>query len=298
MNKFDRKLKNIIKKEAPELPEDVSERIDRTVENLCAPKKKKNKVWPVLGRIAVIAVLVMIILPNVSRDVAYAMLDVPVLGDIVKVVTVWELHENSDRVHENVRLPEISGTVGIKELISGINKDIQNKASEKMQIFEKDSSELTEAHFSLFVDYDVVTDTDEWFTLKFMISEASGSSNLEQTFYHIDKKRCRMVTLSNLFRKDFDYVTVFSDYIYGRIKEEMAESSEVMYWTKEDSSYFKYEGINADQNFYFNADGDLVIVFDKYQIAPGSMGCPEFVIPKSLYGGKLLYDQTEGSPGS
>ena len=70
----------------------------------------------------------------------------------------------------------------------------------------------------------------------------------------------------------------------------MAASSEVMYWTKEESSYFKYEGITADQNFYFNNDGDLVIVFDKYQIALGSMGCPEFVIPKTLYEGKLLYN--------
>ena len=159
-----------------------------------------------------------------------------------------------------------------------------------MQIFEKDSSELVDAHFSLTVDYDVVTDTDDWFTLKFMISEASGSSNLEQTFYHIDKKHYRRVTLSNLFKKDFDYVTVLSDYIYERIKEEMAASSEVMYWTREESSYFEYEGITADQNFYFNNDGDLVIVFDKYQIAPGSMGCPEFVIPKTVYEGNLLYN--------
>ena len=290
MKNFDRKLKNLLKKEAPELPEDLSDKIDKTVENLCSVKKKKSRFWPALGRVAVIALLVMIILPNISRDVAYAMLDVPVLGDFVKVVTVWEFHENGDRTHENIRLPEISGTDEIKGLIQEINDDITKKASEKMQIFEKDSSEFVDAHFSLSVDYDVVTDTDDWFTLKFMISEASGSSNLEQTFYHIDKKHYRRVTLSNLFKKDFDYVTVFSDYIYERIKEEMAASSEVMYWTKEESSYFKYEGITADQNFYFNNDGDLVIVFDKYQIAPGSMGCPEFVIPKTLYEGKLLYN--------
>lgn len=290
MKKFDRKLKNLLKKEAPELPEDVSDKIDKTVENLCSVKKKKSRFWPALGRVAVIVLLVMIILPNISRDVAYAMLDVPVLGDFVKVVTAWEFHENGDRTHENIRLPEISGTDEIKGLIQEINDDITKKASEKMQIFEKDSSEIVDAHFSLSVDYDVVTDTDDWFTLKFMISESSGSSNLEQTFYHIDKKHYRRVTLSNLFKKDFDYVTVFSDYVYERIKEEMAASSEVMYWTKEKSSYFKYEGITADQNFYFNNDGDLVIVFDKYQIAPGSMGCPEFVIPKTLYEGKLLYN--------
>ncbi len=293
MKNFDQKLKNLLKKEAPELPEDVSEKIDKTVENLCSVKKKKSRFWPTVGRVAVVILLIMIILPNISRNVAYAMLDVPVLGDFVKVVTVWEFHENGERTRENVKLPEISGSDAIKELIKEINDDITEKASEKMQIFEKNSAEASEAHFSLSVDYDVVTDTDDWFTLKFVICEASGSSNLEQTFYHIDKKHCRRVTLSNLFKKDFDYVTVFSDYIYERIKAEMANNSEVIYWTKEDSSYFKYEGINTDQNFYFNADGDLVIVFDKYQIALGSMGCPEFMIPESLYKGNFLYNQTE-----
>ena len=33
-------------------------------------------------------------------------------------------------------------------------------------------------------------------------------------------------------------------------------------------------------NFYRNKDGNLVIVFDKYEVAPGSMGTPEFVINK------------------
>lgn len=37
---------------------------------------------------------------------------------------------------------------------------------------------------------------------------------------------------------------------------------------------------DGKHNFYRNKDGNLVIVFDKYEVAPGSMGTPEFVIKK------------------
>ena len=30
-------------------------------------------------------------------------------------------------------------------------------------------------------------------------------------------------------------------------------------------------------------DGDLVIAFDKYQVAPGAYGCPSFTIPRAVY---------------
>ncbi|MDE7061582.1 MAG: RsiV family protein, partial [Lachnospiraceae bacterium] len=38
----------------------------------------------------------------------------------------------------------------------------------------------------------------------------------------------------------------------------------------------------ADRNFYLNAENKLVIVFDEYEVAPGSMGMPEFVIPEEV----------------
>ena len=43
-----------------------------------------------------------------------------------------------------------------------------------------------------------------------------------------------------------------------------------------------FNEISETQNFYFNEAGELVIAFDEYEIAPGYMGCPEFVIPKSV----------------
>ena len=43
-----------------------------------------------------------------------------------------------------------------------------------------------------------------------------------------------------------------------------------------------------DQNFYINDENQLVIVFDEYEVAPGSMGTPEFVIPTEFLNGMLV----------
>ena len=41
-------------------------------------------------------------------------------------------------------------------------------------------------------------------------------------------------------------------------------------------------------NFYFDADGNLVLVFEKYEVAPGYMGTPEFTIPKEIFNEKMV----------
>ncbi|MDD6333654.1 MAG: RsiV family protein, partial [Clostridia bacterium] len=41
--------------------------------------------------------------------------------------------------------------------------------------------------------------------------------------------------------------------------------------------------IDSEQNFYFADNGNIVIVFEKYEVAPGYMGSCEFEIPKEIY---------------
>ena len=51
-----------------------------------------------------------------------------------------------------------------------------------------------------------------------------------------------------------------------------------------------FQHIDPDQNFRLNEDGDLVILFDEYEVAPGSMGLPEFTIPRQSLEDILLPD--------
>ncbi len=54
-------------------------------------------------------------------------------------------------------------------------------------------------------------------------------------------------------------------------------------WSEEEC----FQSIDPEQNFYINGSGQLVIVFAEYEVAPGSMGEPEFVIPADVLDGLL-----------
>ena len=43
-----------------------------------------------------------------------------------------------------------------------------------------------------------------------------------------------------------------------------------------------FKEIERDQDFYINGQNKLVIVFEEYEVAPGNMGRPEFVIDTSI----------------
>ena len=44
----------------------------------------------------------------------------------------------------------------------------------------------------------------------------------------------------------------------------------------------EFNKIKDNQNFYINNKGVLVICFDKYEVAAGAQGSPEFEIPSKI----------------
>ena len=127
---------------------------------------------------------------------------------------------------------------------------------------------------ALDVRYAVVTDAQDWFTLRVDATLAAGSSEEISRFYHIDKRSGARVQLSDLFPEGTDYVTALSD----EVRSQMTARAEA----GEDFFPEAFDAIDANQNFYWGADGALVLVFDEYTIASGSMGMPEFSIPASM----------------
>ena len=55
----------------------------------------------------------------------------------------------------------------------------------------------------------------------------------------------------------------------------MAADDEAVYFAPEDGGF---RSISEDQGFYINQQGHVVVVFLKYEIAPGCMGTQEFEI--------------------
>ena len=70
--------------------------------------------------------------------------------------------------------------------------------------------------------------------------------------------------------------TALTAEVLRQMEEQMARSEEVVYFPEE------LTAISPDQNFYLDENGNIVLVFDEYTVAPGSMGMPEFTIPASV----------------
>ena len=84
-----------------------------------------------------------------------------------------------------------------------------------------------------------------------------------------------------LFRPDADYVSVLSAEVLRQMEEQMAADASLSYLTDE------FTAIDPEQSFYWNADGDLVLVFDEYAVAAGYIGMVEFTIPQDVYSALL-----------
>ena len=71
--------------------------------------------------------------------------------------------------------------------------------------------------------------------------------------------------------------------IRAEMQAQMDADPQIDYYIEDEQPGGVLTALSADQPFFFTENGDLVIVYDKYTIAPGSMGNPAFTIPKSVY---------------
>ena len=283
MNDFDKYIKSKASEEQTEIPDYVKNRIEQTLDDLPEKKPviKQIHMFPrIVTAAACFVFITLFLLPNISVSYAQALEQIPVIGDIVRVVTIRNYFYADDKHEMNIDVPQIEGEDS--EAVDYINKDVSELTTALVNQFYKDL-EITgnNGYGSIRVDYEATTNTERWFTLKLSVNETAASSNSYFKFYHIDKKQGRIVELGDLFNTD-----KFSDILVAEIKmqmqEQMANDKNISYWINNSGIGEDFAAVSADQNFYWNENGDLVIIFDKYEVGPGSMGTPEFVIDKGV----------------
>lgn len=272
------------------IPEEGRRMMNEKIEQAKLDKKRKSLSRRVrfAGGAVAAAMAVIVALPNTNESIAKAMGNIPVIGSIVRVVTFrdYDYQDGNSEAHVSVPNIETDGENSDNgDAANQINKDVTDYTQQLIDQFEADAKELygSEGHKGLDVTYDVITDTEDWFTLRVTILETAASGNQYYRFYHIDKKTNSVATLSTLFKDDVDYITPISENIKEQMRNNTNKDEENTYFLdQEEMPDENFKAINADQNFYFNSNNDLVIVFDEYEVAPGSMGTPEFVIPNSV----------------
>lgn len=100
----------------------------------------------------------------------------------------------------------------------------------------------------------------------------------ERNFYNLDLLNGKNVVLSDLLGNN--YASVANVQIVRQMEERVRENPEYVYWGVAGEGVAQgfdgFSSVDEDTEFYINAAGNAVIVFDKNIVAPGFMGVQEF----------------------
>ena len=287
------------------------ETMKSAIEKAKKEQEKNNKVIVSRRWIATAAglALALIILPNTSKTVAYAMSQIPVLGKLVEVVTFRDYQYEDNRNIADVDVPELvmvtqeevdttvikdvagealieeesmeqkEGT--LKKSMEEINAEIQVITEPFIEEF-KANLEREEGYQSLGVKSEVIHTTQDYFTLKLICYTAEGSSAEWYYYYTIDLNTGERLELEDIFTEGADYVTPISENIISQMREKMAEDEMNMYWLDDEIEELNFKAIKEDQSFYLDENGNVVISFNEGDVAPMYMGVVEFTIPNEV----------------
>ena len=223
---------------------------------------------------------------NMSSGLAYAVAEVPGLQGLVRIVTFSKYEFKEDGYEAKVEVPRIEGLLD-PEMEEELNRIFQENGEAVIQAFEADVRELKKnfgdetVHMGLEYNYQIKTDNADILALDIYLFQASGSSSTVHSFYNIDKKTGKLISLESLFSEGSEYVKTISAYIRQEMERQNREEGG-MFWLEEETEDWNFKEIRPDQNFYIDDQGRLVICFDKYEVAAGAAGSPEFPIPDSV----------------
>lgn len=262
---------------------------DLEQENTCRNTEKK-RFFSLPLRIAagaVAAVFALTVLVNSNASIAQAMEKIPLLGTIVKIVTFREYTHQENEMEANIKIPKVQvedkdGNV-LEDTTKKLNDDIQSYTDEIIKAYQADVKAAgEEGKEAVDLEYEIVTDNEKLFSLRFLQTVTMASSAQSVKIYHVDKSTGQLITLKDLFSEGADYKTPISENIKEQMRTQMKEDDTKSYWVDSDIPEWNFQEISDTASFYINKEGKLVILFDEYEAAPGYMGIVSFEIPTEI----------------
>ncbi len=251
-------------------------------------RNKKRIIRTVSAAAAVVAAFV--ILPNTSASIALAMEQIPVIGNLVEVVTFRDYSYETDRNMADIQVPEIqvsdqadTGEVQDKlnKTTEEINAEIQRISEDLIAEFEA-GLEYEEGYQDVVVNSEVLTTTQDYFTLKLLCYQGAGSGYAWNYYYTIDLNTGKRLKLKDIFKEGADYITAISENIKEQMQAQMDADDSVYYWLHDEIEEWNFKSITDETSFYINEKGNVVIGFNEGDVAPMYMGTVEFEIPAEV----------------
>lgn len=266
------------------VPEEARRRMEEGIQMAKQEKRQKNRglIWlRRAGETAAAAMAVITVLVNASPAAAQVMEQIPVIGTIAQVVTFRTYEDHRGKGEANVEIPKIEEEGQTLEA----NREIEDYADSLIREYEdKIRAGEDQENYALDSTYEVVFENDRYVCIRIDTTVVMASGTQFVKVFTVDKETGETVSLLQMLGGDETMLAAVSSNIMDQMREQMAADENVIYYLDSDMPEWDFKGLDGDESYYFDQDGELVVTFDEYEVAPGYMGAVEFVIPKSVTG--------------
>ncbi|WP_320966880.1 RsiV family protein [Enterocloster bolteae] len=252
--------------------------------------RRKHRIWGTCAGMAAALVLVFTTALNTNTAFAEMAAGLPVIGAAARILTFRSYERDEGDWKISVEIPSVEMIAkDTNGLDSALNQEIYDlcsqyadEAVERAREYKKafmetgGTEEEWEAHdINIHVGYEIKAQTEAYLSFAVQGTENWSSAYSETKYYNIDLKDNKMVTLADVL--GHDYARIADESILHQM-ENMEEKEGIAFWSKSEGGF---TGVTDKTVFYMNEKENPVIVFDKYEIAPGAYGKLEFEIDKT-----------------
>ena len=252
--------------------------------------RRKHRIWGTCAGMAAALVLVFTTALNTNTAFAEMAAGLPVIVAAARILTFRSYERDEGDWKISVEIPSVEMIAkDTNGLDSALNQEIYDlcsqyadEAVERAREYKKafmetgGTEEEWEAHdINIHVGYEIKAQTEAYLSFAVQGTENWSSAYSETKYYNIDLKDNKMVTLADVLGHDYARI---ADESILRQMENMEEKEGIAFWSKSEGGF---TGVTDKTVFYMNEKENPVIVFDKYEIAPGAYGKLEFEIDKT-----------------
>lgn len=265
-----------------EIPKELSSVVSNAIEIGLKEEKERNVIYKKVIGIAAVIIMTFVLPLNIVPSYAKAVQQIPIIGELAKIFTFKEYHFEDDIKYVDVKIPKFVYD-GKTDLEKRVNQEISKIINEEVENAENNAKEYYEAFvqtggnpedfipIGINVDYEIKNITEDVVSFVITKNETFASVYFVEYFYNIDMETGRNLTLKDWLGNDY--------------KEKVVQNMKntISSWSQEQKQLL-FEDVNIEDlidentNFYINEQNQVVVVFEKYEVAAGAAGRLEFLI--------------------
>ncbi len=192
--------------------------------------------------------------------------------DNAKLQLLKEKHYETEGTIVTVKIPHVVNVKDdkVKKVINKLITQAIDDFTNEFKEFDKEPN--TEHKLIADITFQNYYSDDKIISFSINATQIMADSYLQKKLYTVDLKTGEVYNIEHFLGSDYQNIVKKS--VQQQIAENKEKYPNLMYFDEAVNNL----KITNEQPFYINKDNQVVVVFNQFEIAPGYMSLPEFII--------------------